>query len=264
MRRFFSIIPVLALLVLMTLPAQAQFKQNGWWVLDNVKIIHQSKNPDRTHTPTSMSYRNKHTYTYIDNRPKIGDGKEHTVTDVVTVDMSWDSPPPQIEVNKEGKVVIHYTVLTGPELYKDEDFRNVRPGPGYDMTMRIKVVNTKDQGKYFALPDWRYELNSFNWGVDDGQLSLVTSPEPYQFSQIDLSDGSWQLVVRIEASCGCGYLDDKYDDHRHDYGTYIIENYYHFSTTPFSLTTPPKATTSKAKTSLEEALESGSIISLDD
>ena len=264
MKRFFSILPVLALLVVMSLPARAQFRQKGWWVLDNVKIINQSTNPNRTHTPTSMSYRNKHTYTYIDNRPKKGDGKEHTITDVVTIDMSWDSPPPQIDVNKEGEVAIGYTVYSSPDLYKDEDFANMRPAPGYSMDMKIKLVNTKNQSKYFSLPEWRYESGKMNWGKDSGTLVLYMAPEQYMFSGIDLSDGNWQLVVRIEASCGHQNLDAKYDDAAHGYGVYVIENYYHYSTTPFSLTTPGKTTTKQGKTSLEEALESGSIISLDD
>ena len=53
--RKFLIITALVLCLPTTLPALAQIKPGGKWVMHDIKIINKSSNPNYTYTPTSVS-----------------------------------------------------------------------------------------------------------------------------------------------------------------------------------------------------------------
>ena len=223
----FLILTALALCLPTALPSLAQIKPGGKWVMHDVKIINKSSNPNYTYSPTSVSYKNARTYSYVANR-KGEDGKVHTISDVATVSLSWGAPPPVIKSTEEGKLQIGYELETAPALYEDEVFRRMRPAPSYDLD--IKLILTRVDGKMgFQNPEWRYMPKLPAWGSASGQIPLRYSGEEYSFYGIDVTDGKWQLVLRIMASVG-GYEEVEYDEGKHWGSTYVIEHYYRYET----------------------------------
>ena len=105
--RKFLILTALALCLPTVLPSFAQIKPGGKWVMYDVKVINKSGSPDFSYTPNSVLYTNSKSYSYYNREG--GELKEHRVSDVVTIKLSWGAPPPVIKTTEEGKLQISCT-----------------------------------------------------------------------------------------------------------------------------------------------------------
>lgn len=225
MKRFL-ILTALALCLPAALPSYAGIKPGGKWVMYDMKVINKSGSPDFTYNPSSLTYKNSKSYSYIDNR-KGGDGKSHTVSDVITINLSWGAPPPVIKSTEEGKLEISYDLKTSPSLYENEDFRRLRPTPGFGITVSLRLTRVDGKAGY-SNPEWRYVAQLPAWGSASGPaIPLVVSGEDYNYYGIDETDGQWQLVLRYVIDFGGSDL-EKYDEDKRWYSSYVIEHYYRY------------------------------------
>ena len=226
--RKFLIITALVLCLPASHLCHAKIKPGGKWVMYDVKIINKSSNPDFTYTPTSVTYKNRKSYSFIANR-KGEDGKEHTISDEISVSLSWGAPPPVIKSTEEGKLEISYSLETAPALYQDKDYRRLRPTPGFGLDIRLRL--TRVDGKLgYQNPEWIYMPDLPAWGSASGPaVPLVVSGEEYSYYGIDETDGKWQLVLRVIADFG-GFDLEKYDEDKDWRSSYVIEHYYRYET----------------------------------
>ena len=208
-----------ALALILPAALHAQVKQKGKWVLDRIEVTEKPTNPDITFTPTSMTYKNAKTWSYFDEK-----GKEQTISDVVTIDLTWGALPPEIEAGKEGELDIRASVNAMPELYNSKDFRRMRDVPGYSVDIVVKLKRI-GEGDSPMTPKWDYRDKLPVWGFGEDQVALVYTPEAFYFSGIDVSKGKHQLVVRLMASIGNGD------------GDYDVVQYYNFASADKTIAT---------------------------
>ena len=209
-------------------PSHAKIKPGGKWVMYDVKIVNKSSNPDFTYTPTSVTYKNSTSYSFKANR-KGEDGKIHTISDVVTISLSWGAPPPVIKSTEEGKLQISYNLETSPSLYEDKDYRRLRPTPGFGLDIRLTLTRVDGRSGY-QNPEWRYMPDLPAWGSASGPaVPLIISGDEYSFYGIDETDGKWMLVLRIIADFGGLALDD-FDEGKTWRSSYVIDHYYRYET----------------------------------
>ncbi|MBQ9660110.1 MAG: hypothetical protein IJV37_02440 [Bacteroidales bacterium] len=222
------ILTALALCLPTALPSFAQIKPGGKWVMHDVKIINKSDNPDFTYTPTSVTYKNSKSYSYYSREG--GGLKEQTISDVLTVNMSWGAPPPVIKSSEEGKLEVSYSIEATPDRYQDQYFRRLRQTPGFDLEMRV-ILTRVDGRTGFSNPEWRYRPTVPKWGSASSgpAMPLRMSGEDFSFFGIDVTDGKWQIVLRIIADFS-GFDLEKYDEEKEWHSCYVIEHYYRYET----------------------------------
>lgn len=223
--RKFLILTALALCLPTVLPSFAQIKPGGKWVMYDVKVINKSGSPDFSYTPNSVLYTNSKSYSYYNREG--GELKEHRVSDVVTIKLSWGAPPPVIKTTEEGKLEIGYSLEAAPALYEDKNFRSLRPTPGFGLEVWLTL--TRVDGKQgYSNPEWRYRAKLPAWGSASGPaIPLIQSGEDFSFYKIDETDGKWMLVLRIIADFG-GFALDNYDEEKEWNSSYVIEHYYRY------------------------------------
>ena len=218
MKRLVVFIAALALILSAALPSQAQVKQKGKWILDRIEIQEKPTHPDiSSFTPTSITYKNAKTWSYIDEEKK-----EQFVSDVVTIEMTWGALPPMIEAGKEGELDIRTSLNTMPDLYNNKRFRSLRGVPGHSLDLWVKLQRV-GEGDSPMSPRWDYQTDLPTWGIGSDQFVLSHTPEAFYFSGIDVTKGKHQLVVRLRAGFGGGDLQGESGC------AYDVIQYYNFS-----------------------------------
>lgn len=227
MKRITLALVALSFFLLSVLPSRAQIKQEGWWIMDRVEILNKSDHPDFLYSPTSVTYRNEQTWSYVADR-KGEDGKVHTISDVVRIFLSWGALPAHIQCGKETEISLNYSIDASPDTYKDKYLRSKRHAPFYSLEMRLQLLKNKKASDPTTL-EWVYTapLES-NWGPSSGQFKLKYGPAGYAFSGLDVSKGEYELVLRIWADVANEELNN-WDENKKYRSGYVIEHHYHYS-----------------------------------